>query len=128
MTAPGNKRLKIVLGAVCIGLLVFSGALFWKYSLLKVRTKWANEQTKIFEEMRARALKNDSIPNTALSLEYIVKYYPSGTKQEPGSQLNEIVERARGLAIQDIVASLRTNASQDLGENPEAWIQKYGLK
>ena len=63
----------------------------------------------------------------SVSLGYIVSYYPSGTKQEKDSLLGYImVERERALAERDVIAHLRIKTGQDLGDMPEAWIQKYG--
>ena len=89
-----------------------------------IRVAWASEQTKIFEEMRTQALQA-SPSDAAGYLQYVVHYYESGSKQEPGSRLDRMVERERRLATRDIMAYLRTKTGQDLGESPEVWIQKY---
>ena len=127
MSIPGYKRLTIALGVVCVGLLMLYGCLFWSYGWLKIRVAFASEQTQIFEEMRTQALQSDAT-GAAGCLEYVVGYYPSGSKQETGSRLDRMVERERALAVRDIVAYLRTKTGQDLGESPEAWIQKYAKK
>jgi len=64
----------------------------------------------------------------AESLEYVVWYYPSGTKQEAGSRLDRVVERHRKAVVRDIVAHLRSVTNQDLGERPEPWIEKYAQR
>jgi hypothetical protein len=125
MSIPAYKRVAIALGVVCVGLVVLYGCLFWSYGWLKIRVAFASEQTHIFEEMRTRALQSDAAGAVGC-LEYVVAYYPSGTKQETGSRLDRMVERERERAVRDIVAYLRTKTGQDLGERPEAWIQKYG--
>jgi hypothetical protein len=127
MCIPVYKRLTIVLGVVCVGLLTLYGCLFWSYGWLKIRVAFASEQTQIFEEMRTQALQSDAA-GAAGCLEYVVGYYPSGSKQEAGSRLDRMVERERALAVRDILAYLRTKTGQDLGESPEAWIQKYAKK
>jgi len=124
---PGYKRLAIALGVLAVALLVLSGYLFWSYGWLKVRVAFASEQTQIFEEMRTRALQSEAA-GAAGCLEYVVGYYPSGSKQETGSRLDRMVERERGLAVRDIVAYLRTKTNEDLGASPEAWIQKYARR
>jgi hypothetical protein len=43
-----------------------------------------------------------------------------------GSRLDRIVERERALAMQEILDDLRAKTGEDLGGNPESWIQKYG--
>ena len=124
MSISGFKRLTIALGIICAGLLVLCGCLFWSYGWLKIQVAFASEQTQIFEDMRAKALQSD--PAEAVGyLKYVVWYYPSGSKQDVGSRLDRIVERERALAVREIIAYLRTNTGEDLGEGPEAWIQKY---
>jgi hypothetical protein len=127
MSISGYKRWMMVLGIVCVGLLVLIGYFFWSYGLLRIRVEFASEQTRIFEEMRTQAIQTDAAGAVGC-IEYVVGYYPSGTKQETGSQLDHMVERERALAVRDIVALLRVKTGQDLGENPEAWIRKYGKK
>jgi hypothetical protein len=127
MSIPGYKRLTIVLGVICAGLLVLYGSLFWSYGWLKIRVAFASEQTQIFDDMRAQALQSD--PTGAVGcLEYVVSYYPSGSKQETGSRLDRIVERERAVAVRDILAYLRAKSGEDLGDDPEKWIEKYGKK
>ena len=127
MSITSYKRLTIALSLACVGLVVLSGYLFWNYASLDIHVRLASEQTKIFDEMRTRALQTDAT-GAAACLDYVVGYYPSGTKQETGSRLDRIVERERTLAVRDIVAHLRTKTGEDLGDNPEAWIQKYAKK
>lgn len=92
--------------------------------MLKIQVAFASEQTQIFEAMRVKAETNDA-EEAASCLNYVVYYYPSGTKQKTGSQLDLIVERERVSAVKDIIADLRIKTGNDLGDNPEAWIQKY---
>jgi hypothetical protein len=124
MNILGYKPLTIALSLACVGLIVLSGCLLWSYGRLKIRVAFASEQTRIFEEMRTQALQSDSTV-AAGCLEYVVRYYSSGSKQETGSRLDRIVERERAFAVRDIVAYLRHKTGQDLGESPEPWIQKY---
>ena len=125
MSHPTLKRLAVILGVFCVGLFVGSSFLFWSYAWLHVQASFADEQTQIFDEMRARALQFTSPPDIAGSLEYVAFYYPSGSKQQAGSRLDRVVERHRTAVVRDIVAHLRRTTGQDLGEGPEPWIQKY---
>ena len=124
MNPPTHKRLTIALGLDCLGSLVLCGCLYWNYGWLKVHVALASEQTQIFDEMRTKAAQS-SPAGAAGCLQYVVNYYPSGSKQETGSRLDRIVERERTLAVRDIIAYLRVKTGQDLGENPNAWIRKY---
>jgi hypothetical protein len=127
MNVPGYKRLTIALSIFCLGLLVLTGCLVWRHGWLTIRVVFASEQTKIFEEMRTRALQSDPA-GAAGCLEYVVNYYPSGSKQETGSRLDRMVERERAIAERDIIAHLRIKTGQDLGESPEPWIEKYAKR
>ena len=127
MSISSYKRLAIALGVISVGLFVLCGSLFWSYGWLKVQVAFASEQTQIFDEMRTRALQSDAAEAVGC-LEYVVDYYPSGSKQETGSRLDRMVERERTLAARDIVAYLRTKTGEDLGASPEPWIQKYAKK
>jgi hypothetical protein len=127
MSISGYKRLTTTLGVISVCLLVLCGFLFWSRGWLTIRVAWASEQTAIFDEMRTQALRSD-LAGAAGRLEYVVGYYPSGSKQEAGSRLDRMVERERTLAARDIVAYLRVKTGEDLGESPETWIQKYAKR
>ncbi len=122
-----GNRLTCLLCVVCFALLVLSGWIYWNYGMLKIQVAFASEQTKIFDEMRQKALQSDPTEATGF-LAYAAYYYPSGTKQDTGSRLDRIVERDRALAVRDIIAYLRTKTGEDLGTGPEPWIQKYAKK
>lgn len=125
MSISGYKCLTSVLSLASVGLLVLCGWLFWTRGWLGIQVAFASEQTQTFDEMRTQALTTDPA-GAAACLAYVIHYYPSGTKQESGSQLDRMVERERRLAARDIVAHLRASTGEDLGEDPKTWIQKYG--
>jgi hypothetical protein len=127
MTISGYKRIAIGLAVVVVLLVAFSGKLFWDYSLLDIRTELAREQIEIFDDMRDRAL-GSGVAEAADCLRYAVHYYPSGTKQVTGSRLDRIVERERGEVVRAIIAHLRNKSGEDLGDDPEKWVEKYGKK
>src|SRR5256885_1076545 len=111
MSASGYKRLVIILGGLC-GLLAFvSVSLLIGYAPLKMRVMFASEQVHIFDEMRNKALQSDA-SGAVGCLEYVVNYYPSGTKQESGSRLDRMVESARAQSVREILAYLRTKTGE----------------
>ncbi len=112
------------MSVISVVLLAATCKFFWDWASLHVRVAFASEQTEIFEEQRHSALTADPL-GAALELEYIVGYYPSGTKQIAGSRLDQIVERQRRRAAMDIIAYLRAKTGEDLGDDPQKWIQKY---
>ena len=127
MSIAGYKRLTVVLSVLCGLLALLCVCLFIGYAPLKLSVAFASEQVHIFDEMRDKALHSDA-PGAAGYLEYVVNYYPSGTKQEPGSRLDRMVESARGQSVREIVACLRTKTGEDLGSDPESWIKKYAKR
>ncbi len=127
MTVTGYKRLNFVLAALVVLLLAIFAWLFWERFVLHIRVAFADDQTEIFEEMRDRALRAEAAEAVGY-LEYVVAYYPLGTKQEAGSRLDRIVERYRALVVRDIIAHLRAKTGQDLGDDPQAWIEKFARK
>ena len=127
MSILGYRRSTFFLSLVCVALVVLSVSLFLGYVQLKLRLMFATEQVHIFEEMRSRAVQA-SPSDAAGYLEYVVKYYPSATKQVPGSALDWMVEQARASAVREIIAYLRSKTDEDLGSSAEPWIQKYATR
>jgi hypothetical protein len=115
-----------VLVVVLVVMLIALVMAVYDHGLQSVRIALAEEQTAIFDEMRDQA--RDAPPSRAVGyLEYAVSYYPSGTKQATGSRLDRIVERARGSAVREMIAVLRQKTGQDLGDDPQRWIEEYGV-
>ncbi|MGN6386720.1 MAG: hypothetical protein ACTHMT_10830 [Verrucomicrobiota bacterium] len=119
-----QRGLKVT-GVLCAALTIVGIWLGWQYAELRMRVTFADEQTRIFDEMRAEALRAKQVTNIAGSLRYTFNYYRSGSKQLEGSNLDQIVERHRVCAMRDIIDHLRTLTGEDLGESPEAWIKRY---
>jgi hypothetical protein len=93
--------------------------------VLRLRVEFARDQMAILEDMRDQALKAE--PKQAVGcLKYAVVYYPSGTKQTSGSALDHMVEQTRAEMIRQIIADLREKTGDDLGNDPQRWIDKYG--
>ena len=125
-TASEEKRTKTPVSVVLS--IILSIALLWlfyTYASLHLRVSLADGYITIFEEMRTEALASSRVSDAVGKLRYTIGYYPSGSTQIPGSKVDRIVETARGHAIRDIVAHLRTLSSEDLGDEPEAWLERY---
>ncbi len=125
MKPTSFKRLLIILGIFCLVLLVSIGCLLWSYFDFLLHVKLADEQVKVFYEMRTQSLQSSIPKEIAGNLEYVISYYPSRTKQKEGTILDQGVERSRRMVINDIVNHLRQVTNGDLNEKPEFWIQKY---
>ncbi|MEO8426888.1 MAG: hypothetical protein ABI651_07235 [Verrucomicrobiota bacterium] len=100
-------------------------AIFFQYRLLKLRLAFAEEQIAIFFESRSSALKAADTTQAVSFLEYASEYYPSGTKQSPGSRLDRIVETVRSNCVQDIITDLKRRTGKDLGSAPTNWYKEF---
>lgn len=127
MHIPASKRVTVVLALFCTGLLALSCCFFWNYVVLRIRVAFASEQIQMFEEMRLRDRQTD-LSEAVGHLKDVVSYYPSGTKQKAGSSLDSMVERERQHAVNEIMVYLREKTGEDLGKDPDVWIQRYGRK
>src|SRR5688500_671299 len=114
MNESRRRRHFPALLVICIISIIAGGMGLGSYLLLQMRVSFAADQTRIFEEMRSKALTSDH-SEAVQCLEYVVRYYPTGTKQIPGSPLDQTVERARVRATADIIDHLRTSTGSDLG-------------
>jgi len=125
MTTTGLRR---VLWSVSVMLALFvaaSGYWFVRHAWLDVQGGLAEEQTMYFEECREKALASSQPGEMVDCIEGAMRYYPSGTKQTKGSHLDGMVERARRLTVEAIVAHLKRTTKTDLGDDPQRWIEKY---
>ncbi len=119
-----SDSLIVLVAFVALLLVILLGWQSWNHARLKIEIAFAEEQTKIFDSMREKAIQADA-RGAAGFLEYAVNYYPSGSKQRSGSRLDKILERMRSYAVRDIISHLRQKTGEDLGEKPKAWIEKY---
>ncbi|MCC6796954.1 MAG: hypothetical protein IT366_17680 [Candidatus Hydrogenedentes bacterium] len=119
-----KNRAAVLSALVGLALVGVAGYFFVRWADQIVGVEFAEDQTRIFEEMR-RQSRDMTGPEAVNSLNYVVTYYPSGSKQRPGSKLDRIVERARASAIREIIAALRVKTGKDLGDDPAVWIRAY---
>jgi len=119
-----TPREKLLL-AFCLAFFVSTCWLLWSYTTLRSQTESARDQIAYFSEMSNRSLAGNPA-QAAECLAYVVNYYPSGTKQTRSSALDDLVERQRERAQQEIIAILRARTRDDLGQQPGPWIKKYG--
>jgi hypothetical protein len=127
MSLAGYRRLIAVMFTTIIALLALSAYLLVKHSEDIIRTAFAEEQFRIIQDCRDRALRATNHEAAGL-LEYASYYYPSGTKQVSGSRLDRMVESQRQRAVADIIEYLRQKTGEDLGPDPQPWIRKYAQR
>lgn len=104
--------------------IVFGGWGWAKFTILGIQASFAAEQTSIFERARSDSRPFDR-STTCDALDYVVGYYPSGTKQVTGSFLDQVVERHRQAVMRELIARLRNSSSDDFGDDPQDWIDAY---
>jgi hypothetical protein len=95
-----------------------------------IRLALAEEQCQIFAEMADKAVaaldRDPPATKEAVQLlEYVHNYYPSGTKQVVGSQLDTIVEIARRASESRIIEVLKATTGSDLGNDASVWIDHF---
>jgi hypothetical protein len=125
MMGDANRRLAIGLAVAVAVLFLLCGWLYWTRTWLAIEVAFAAEQTEIFDEIRTKALAVSNPSEIAGFLQYAVHYYPSGTKQQTGSQLDQIVERHRTNTVREIIAHLRAKTGRDLGDDPRQWLAEF---
>jgi len=117
-----RKPILVGVLAACVSSLLLVSMCYVK---LRLRVAFAADQVIILEYARQRAVGATSPTETTSLLEYTLDYYPSGTKQVPGSRLDHIVETVRSNAVREALSKLRTMTGADLGDNPTNWLQRY---
>jgi len=75
-----------------------------------------------YEERRLEAIRGD-LQQAAQSLKSVVEYKP--LKVRPEGDPGRVLQLVRQGAIREIIARLRIQSGEDLGDDPEAWLKKY---
>jgi hypothetical protein len=122
---PVRSRLKLVVWTSIILLVVLSSFFATEYGLLKLRVAFADGQVKVFEDMRKTANGTTDPRKLSGQLQYVLDYYPSGSKQVTGTRLDRVVEAARSNSIAAIIARLRVTTGKDLGNGARSWLSEY---
>ncbi len=123
-TEAAAMKSRIVLASALLIAVFAAGYWFVELQILHLRCAFALDQVTIFREMCSKA--QGAPPGDVVGyLEYVVGYYPSGSKQLAGSALDEIVESARDSSIRELINRLRISTGRDLGDDPSPWIKEY---
>lgn len=123
-----NSKWRYIRTSITVVLILIIAYQFVVAMLDSLRLSFASDQTQIFceiatEAKQALAQEPPNIRSALGSLEYIINYYPSGTKQTAGSTLDIIVERSRSLAEASIIEKLRVETGKDFGSKAEDWLR-----
>jgi hypothetical protein len=121
-----SRRSSWILAALLVLSLALAGYWFVRQGWLRVQAALAEEQTLYFEEARDKALQSSRPEDIVQCVEGTLNYYPSGSKQTTGSHLDQMVERARRLAVDDMIRHLKSKTGLELGNDPTKWIERFG--
>ncbi|MEW6305800.1 MAG: hypothetical protein AB1705_20165 [Verrucomicrobiota bacterium] len=125
MSITRHKILSCVLGvlsvALVIGLLVTLG----RWNRYRVDVRYAHDIVGRFNSERDLAMKGE----LSETVQYLGQlHFPEGQPSPFTGSLSYFVETQRRRAVHDVIVYLRAKTGEDLGDAPEAWIQKYAKK
>lgn len=115
---------KVLLIVLTTSLLCYSLHVSFLYFRQTLFIIFADEQIRIFHLMQNEIYQSKDPYDMAVKLNYIVSYYPSGTKQEKGSRLDCIVETVRKNVTSDVINFLKRSTGKDFGSDAQQWINK----
>jgi hypothetical protein len=90
-----------------------------RFAIRERQIKFAREQVALFDEMSAKAIALEDEEQVREIRRYIVWYYPSGTKQSKGSDLDSIVESTRRSACAAVDAYITRLVSRRQNGRPK---------
>lgn len=81
----------------------------------------------ILDEMRESGMAQTNATAIAATLRSVDRWYrgPDPNDGDRPRALSNLMDRVRAGAERDLIRHLREATGEDLGENPEPWIQKY---
>lgn len=125
--SSAGRSVRSVRLAWCVAIVaaVCAAYLLVQHTLLQIRVGMAADRVRIFEEMKAAAAQSTDPREICSHLGYVLHYYPSGTTQIQGSQLDHIIETARASSIDTITARLQQITGKDFGRDVERWTKEY---
>jgi hypothetical protein len=83
------------------------------------------QQCKIAQDIINFPPDNSGPEAVAHQVEFLMGYYNEYSNALVGSRLEWIVRRDYQQTLTNAVAAFRSQTTNDLGSNPQAWIQKY---
>jgi hypothetical protein len=126
MSSVGYKRALISLS---VALASISAIAVWcGYLGLRqgVEAVLSDNRAMILDEMRESGIAHTNATEIAATLRSVERWYRGPTAEGGSSQaLHNLMERVRAGVERDLIRHLREVTSEDLGEDPMPWIQKY---
>jgi hypothetical protein len=84
------------------------------------------QQCKIAQDIIKDAPLDNGLEAVAHQVEFLMQYHDEYSNALVGSRLDGIVRRDYQQTLTNAVAFFRSKTTNDLGGNPQAWIQNYG--
>jgi hypothetical protein len=104
------------------------GFLIWRCWVLSRQSLWAvqiEQQCKITQEILKSPPDNFGPADLAQRLDFFTGYYDAHSNSLTGSLLAEMVHRNYQQTVTNVVTEFRRITTNDLGNDPKAWIKKY---
>ncbi|MEK7707591.1 MAG: hypothetical protein AAB380_06315 [Verrucomicrobiota bacterium] len=114
--------------AILLCVTIFFGWRSWVLFGQAVTADFIDKECKITEGLFRDFPLQTAEDKKALAwrLEFLIGYYESRSNILAGSHLEQIVRRDYEQALTNALIAFRREATNDLGSDPRAWIQKYG--
>ena len=128
MSITSYKRLTILLAVGIILLLGLVWQLNFKLHMALLDWKESDQSTWVevrdIDKVRDWALQAD----TQKAVDYLDMLDQSPPREWTAriGNLGRVIEIERASAIREVIAYLRKKTGEDLGDDPQKWIEKYG--
>jgi len=114
-------------GLLSAALAVLLARAHFESSRLKADIRFANDITWGFDDDRKIACKGTTTEAADILWKLHFPSFDWQGKPEPfEGALARVVERHRRAAVRAVITCLKTKTGDDLGDDPEPWILKYG--
>jgi len=127
MTPLGQKRLALGLSVAAVILAILAAWGWARASMDEIHAMLADGWTEVMQEGRDAALVNTNVTEVANTLRWVGGFYRPPQPPSSGIERHDynLMERVRVGYQRDIVLHLRQLTADQLGDNPEPWIEKY---
>lgn len=124
MTVRSYRALAVALGVTLLVLLALLAYSRLELATVRHNVQRAHDIVWLLEGDRDMALQA-TVPQ-AVEILWFKLYSPTLFDQPKHGDFDAFIDRQRGRTIRDVILYLRNKTGDDLGSDPEAWIQKYG--
>jgi hypothetical protein len=130
MSVTNYKRLTLLLAVGIVLLLALAWQLNWKLQVALLDAKESEQSTwtevRNLDECRDLALQAE--PRKAVQYLEMLDQVPPRSWTARRGNLGRVIEIERASAIREVIAYLRNKTGEDLGNDPQKWVEKYGAE